>query len=164
MRAEVPSQGWSMSCSEAEIPWGKAVHPRRRKRTGRMADSPLWSHTQTFSAEAQSAFLARRFVRRHLVEHGLAHLVADVELVTSELATNALVHTRRSFALSLDHNARAVVVTVQDCSPSVPVMGVPNVMDTHGRGLFLVDSISHEWGVVEQGNGAASVWASFRTA
>jgi hypothetical protein len=59
---------------------------------------------------------------------------------------------------------RAVVVTVHDCSPSVPVMGVPNVMKTHGRGLFLVDSISHEWGVVEQGNGAASVWASFRTA
>jgi anti-sigma regulatory factor (Ser/Thr protein kinase) len=70
-----------------------------------MADSALWSHTQTSSAEAQSAFPARRFVRRHLVEHGLAHLVADVELVTSELATNALLHTRRSFTLSLDHNA-----------------------------------------------------------
>jgi anti-sigma regulatory factor (Ser/Thr protein kinase) len=128
-----------------------------------MVDTALWSHTQTFPAEAQSAFLARRFVGRHLLEHGLAHLIADVELVTSELATNALVHTRKPFTLSLEHNARAVVVRVQDCSPSVLVMGVPRVMDTHGRGLFLVDSISHEWGVAEESDGAASVWASFRT-
>jgi anti-sigma regulatory factor (Ser/Thr protein kinase) len=129
-----------------------------------MADSALWSHTQTFPAEAQSASLARRFVAHHLMEHGLAYLVPDVQLVTSELATNALMHTRRPFTLSLDHFERAVVVTVQDGSPSVPVMRVPDTLDSHGRGLYLVDSISHDWGVAEETDGAASVWASFRTA
>jgi anti-sigma regulatory factor (Ser/Thr protein kinase) len=98
------------------------------------------------------------------MEHGLAYLVPDVQLVTSELATNALMHTRRPFTLSLDHFERAVVVTVQDGSPLVPVMRVPDTLDSHGRGLYLVDSISHDWGVAEETDGAASVWASFRTA
>lgn len=128
-----------------------------------MSDRALWSHTYRFPAEARSVFLARRFVGRHLVEHGLANLLSDVELVTSELATNALLHARTPFTLSLDQHVRAVVLTVQDGSPVAPVMSASHVMDTHGRGLLLVDRISHDWGVVLEADGAASVWASFLT-
>lgn len=149
-----------MSCSEAEIPLGERFD-RCRRRRGLMSDSELWSQTHTFPVEPQSVFLARRFVGGHLVEHGLGNLVADVELVTSELATNALLHARTPFTLNLAQDARAVVLTVRDGSPSAPVMRDTEVMDTHGRGLLLVDMISHNWGVTEEADGAASVWASF---
>jgi len=66
-------------------------------------------------------------------------------------------------ALADRPGVRAVVLTVQDGSPVAPVMSASQVMDTHGRGLLLVDRISHDWGVVEEADGAASVWASFLT-
>jgi anti-sigma regulatory factor (Ser/Thr protein kinase) len=126
-----------------------------------MLHGTLWSHKCTLPAEAGSAFRARGFVTQHLADHNLSYLGDDVRLVASELATNALLHAKTPFTVSLEQLARAVLLTVQDGSPSTPERVDAQVMDTHGRGLFLVDQASHDWGVTEGPGGFKSVWASF---
>jgi anti-sigma regulatory factor (Ser/Thr protein kinase) len=123
----------------------------------------LWSQRCTFPSEAESASGARNFVSQQLTEHDLSYLVEDVRLVASELATNAMLHARTPFTVSLEQLVRVVLLTVQDGSPSAPERVDAKVMDTHGRGLFLVDHTSHDWGVRDGPEGSKSVWASFMT-
>ena len=49
-----------------------------------------WSRTTALPVDIVSASLAREFVGKHLGEHGSPHLVEDVQLVVSELATRML--------------------------------------------------------------------------
>ena len=83
--------------------------------------------------------------------------------MTSELATNATLHARTPFTVSLQELVRGVLLTVQDGSPSAPEKVDAQVMDTHGRGLLLVAQMSHDWGVTGGPGGSKSVWASFVT-
>ena len=106
---------------------------------------------------------AREFVCQHLVQHDLLYLVEDVRLVVSELATNAMLHARTPFAVSLERFVRVVLLTVRDSSASGPERVAADVLDTHGRGLVIVDHVSHDWGVAMGSRGSKSVWASFVT-
>ena len=128
-----------------------------------MVHRTLWSQRRTFPSEAESASRARSFVSQQLTEHDLSYLVEDIRLVASELATNAMLHARTPFTISLEQLARVVLLTVQDGSRSAPERVDAKVMDTQGRGLFLVDHTSHDWGVTEGPGGSKSVWASFVT-
>ena len=85
-----------------------------------MVHRSLWLHTRTFPAEAGSVSGARRFISRHLAEHELSYLDEDVRLVASELATNAMLHARTPFTVSLEQLVRIVLLTVEDGSPSTP--------------------------------------------
>ena len=128
-----------------------------------MIQRTLWLQRCTFPSEVESASRARHFVSQQLTEHDLSYLVEDVRLVASELATNAMLHARTPFTVSLERLVRVVLLTVQDGSPSAPERVDAEVMDTHGRGLFLVLHTSHDWGVREGPDGSKSVWASFMT-
>jgi len=120
-----------------------------------------WSHETILSADPVSASKARDFICQHLVAHDLLHLVEDIRLVASELATNAMVHARTPFVLTLSEMNGVVLLTVRDGSATVPVREVPQVMDMGGRGLVLVELLSREWGVSTGASGSKSVWASF---
>jgi anti-sigma regulatory factor (Ser/Thr protein kinase) len=120
-----------------------------------------WSHETVFAAEPISASLAREFVGSHLVAHDLLHLVDDVSLVVSELATNAVVHAHTQFMLTLSRHNGSVLLALQDASTSLPVMATPDVSDTGGRGLLLVELLSRAWGTSADGHGLKSVWATF---
>ena len=128
-----------------------------------MVHRTLWSQRCTFPLEVESASRARNFVSQQLTEHDLSYLVEDIRLVASELATNAVLHARTPFTVSLEQLVRVVLLTVQDGSPSAPELVDARDMDTHGRGLFLVDHTSHDWGVRKGPEGSKSVWASFVT-
>jgi hypothetical protein len=108
---------------------------------------PLWSHGIDLSPEPGSILLAREFVGRRLAEHGLSHLVDDIRLVASELATNAIVHANSGITVLLQLNGSVVTLSVHDSSSAVPVMTVGDVMDACGRGLVIIDLLSLEWGV-----------------
>lgn len=125
-----------------------------------MAD---WSHETVLAAEPTSAALARDFVCVHLVAHHLLHLVEDVRLVVSELATNAVAHAQTPFAVTLSSANGSVLLAVQDESTSAPVRSAPDVMDMSGRGLVIVELLSQRWGTSTDGHGSKSVWASFPT-
>jgi anti-sigma regulatory factor (Ser/Thr protein kinase) len=100
-------------------------------------------------------------VRLHLGEHQLSHLTEDVELVVSELATNAMVHAQTPFRVSLDAFERMLRLEVEDGSQVGPVRVVAQVLDTGGRGIAIVSSLSRDWGVNARRHGGKSVWAEF---
>jgi anti-sigma regulatory factor (Ser/Thr protein kinase) len=120
-------------------------------------------YTCTFPDQAGSASKARDFVSRHLAENDLSYLIDDVRLVASELATNAMLHARTPFTVCLEGLVRVVLLTVQDGSPSPPQRVDPTMMDSRGRGMFLVDHASHAWGVTLGPGASKLVWAEFMT-
>ncbi len=124
-------------------------------------NAPYWSHEATFEASPTSAFQARTFVAQHLIDHRLLYLVDPVRLVTSELATNALVHAQTAFSVTLAASDQTVLLTVRDASLALPTRRVAQAMDLSGRGLEIVDSVSLGWGTNEDGAGSKAVWASF---
>ena len=128
-----------------------------------MNQIPGWSHETVLAAEPVSASKARDFICQHLVAHDLLYLVEDVRLVASELATNAMVHARTPFVVTLSELDGVVLLDIRDGSASVPVRTGPQVGDRGGRGMMLVELLSHEWGISADGSGSKSVWASFAT-
>ncbi|MEU3741350.1 MULTISPECIES: ATP-binding protein [unclassified Streptomyces] len=80
------------------------------------------------------------------------------ELLTSELVTNALVHTDRDAVLTATVRPGRLRVEVRDFVGRRPKLCVPDADDsTHGRGLMLVQSLADAWGVRAHGVGKA-VW------
>jgi len=120
-----------------------------------------WSHETALAAELASASLARDFIELHLGAHDLAHLADDVQLVASELATNALLHAGTPFTVTLHGDGESVLLVVRDGSSAAPVHATASELETRGRGLTLVDALSHDWGVNPGDGSAKSVWASF---
>lgn len=120
-----------------------------------------WSHRAELAAEATSAFQARAFVSRHLLAHELPHLVDDVELVVSELVTNALLHASPPFSVFLGAAGDTVRLEVLDGSEDSPTLVVARVLDTGGRGISIVKAVSRDWGVDTEASGGKSVWAAF---
>ena len=94
---------------------------------------------------------ARDLVRESLGEgHPFA---ADAELVTSELVTNAMIHTRSGLpggtvTLAMRAHPDQVQILVRDSGgPSVPDWTSASDPDSeHGRGLALISTIATEWG------------------
>jgi anti-sigma regulatory factor (Ser/Thr protein kinase) len=79
-------------------------------------------------------------------------------LVVSELATNAVVHRPRGYALpvgvpprivvSVQAEARWILVAVRDPWPGFPAPAVPDLMGERRRGLLIVDQLighGHRW-------------------
>ena len=124
-------------------------------------NAPYWSHQATFEASRISAFQARVFVSRHLIEHRLLYLVDPVRLVMSELATNSLVHAQTAFTVTLAGFDETVLLTVRDDSLALPTRRAAQALDTGGRGLEIVEIVSLEWGTNQDGAGSKAVWASF---
>jgi anti-sigma regulatory factor (Ser/Thr protein kinase) len=109
-----------------------------------------------FDPTPESVAEARRLVRDVLPQ--LPSSVARcVELVVSELATNAVRHARTRYELAV-HLVPTVRVEVADGSPALPVRRTPQVTDEGGRGLLIVERCTRRWGVIERPSGKV-VWA-----
>ncbi|MFJ3669043.1 ATP-binding protein [Streptomyces sp. NPDC090106] len=121
---------------------------------------------------AEPAQLMRRLVRADLravpeVRRALRELLRQwgrpgrseiAELLTSELVTNALIHTDHDAVVTATVDPRGLRVEVRDFVARRPRLRVPNADDgTHGRGLILVQSLADAWGVRTHGVGKA-VW------
>ncbi|MEU9331570.1 ATP-binding protein [Streptomyces sp. NPDC048290] len=119
--------------------------PRLRRRLGR--------------ADLRAVPEARRAVRELLrTWEGPDEQSQIAELLTSELVTNALVHTDRDAVLTAEVGPHGVRVEVRDFVAQRP-RPRPAVAHeaTHGRGLALVESLADAWGVRAHGVGK-SVW------
>lgn len=120
-----------------------------------------WSYTASLAAAERNVGVARRLIRDCLVEHDLAFLIEDVLLVTSEFATNAVVHARTLFNLRLEGSAEQVWLTVRHNSKRTPVDVPSSFLSNKGRGLAIVGSHASDWGVTNGMWNARSVWAVF---
>ena len=99
---------------------------------------------------------ARFYVRTELNHHDLDGYTEDVEVVTSELVSNAVTHTDApafGLELLLLSDGSGVVVVVTDPSPLPPIMSGLTPAAEHGRGLRVVDALSSHWGWASQGSG-----------
>ena len=106
--------------------------------------------------DTASVPVAREFVRARLGRWAGDHHI--VELLTTELATNAVLHAHSAFDLSMRIQDGTVRVEVGDASPVIPApMPAPPVDSVRGRGLFLVASLSSRWGVRGEPGGKC-VW------
>jgi anti-sigma regulatory factor (Ser/Thr protein kinase) len=128
-----------------------------------------WSCETTFPPDARSASSSRTFVRLRLADHDLLHLCEQVELVTSELVTNAIQHAQTPFTVSLrDDGEGAVMLTVTDSGRfelrDHERREFPDWTTPDGRGLLIAGSLSSGWGVDRGYDGTTAVWACFDAA
>ena len=120
-----------------------------------------WSHATAFEPEASSVSSARTFVTTHLLSYDLGHLLDDVELVVSEMATNAMVHAATPFTVTLQGRPGSVRLEVLDGSVDAPVLVRAGSLDTGGRGVAIVDAVTSTSGIAPDDGGGKKVWAEF---
>ncbi|MBD3144438.1 ATP-binding protein [Microbispora bryophytorum] len=126
--------------------------------------------TCTFQGRAASAAAARDFTARTLCGWGVPGLVPDVQIVVSELVTNALRHVPGDSAdappirLRLVKHRFHIGCGVSDASERVPAVSPWNDLSESGRGLHLVEALTAAWGwILTRGGGGKVVWALFDT-
>ncbi|BAU86914.1 regulatory protein [Streptomyces laurentii] len=100
----------------------------------------------------------RHALRAMLGAWGTPGATDVAELLTSELVTNALVHTDHGAVVTATVVPEQLRVEVRDFVPGIDPPRVPYADDgTHGRGLVLVEALADSWGVENQGVGKV-VW------
>ncbi|MEU6777411.1 ATP-binding protein [Streptomyces sp. NPDC046759] len=144
-RGGTPAVGGSSSATTGEAAGTIAAHAHRlRRRLGR--------------ADLRAVPEARRELRELLRHWGKPGRSEIAELLTSELVTNALVHTDDDAVLTAVVEPGGLRVEVRDFVARRPELRGPGSdEDTHGRGLVLVQSLADAWGVRPHGVGK-SVW------
>lgn len=99
-----------------------------------------------FAAAPTSPARARHFVGDAAEMARLPTPVVEVlELLTSELVTNAVVHGRPPIELVVSIEARAIRVSVHDNSAAPLRPRTATAADVGGRGLALVDALAQRW-------------------
>jgi anti-sigma regulatory factor (Ser/Thr protein kinase) len=99
----------------------------------------------TLVPRPQAAGEARGLAREALAGWGLEALTDSVELLVSEVVTNAVRYAKRPVTLRLVHAERLRCEVVDDV-PQLPRMRRPGPSDEGGRGMFLVNRVAQRWG------------------
>ncbi|WP_395363135.1 SpoIIE family protein phosphatase [Streptomyces sp. YH02] len=104
---------------------------------------------------------ARRLARRALVRWDLEELTDSVELLISEVVTNAVRYAERPVTLRL-LRTDVLRCEVGDDSPQLPRQRRARDTDEGGRGLFLVNRLARRWGATRLSGGKV-VWFELAT-
>jgi anti-sigma regulatory factor (Ser/Thr protein kinase) len=141
---------------------------------------PLLTTQLTLAAFPTAAACARLHAKQMTWEWGLGEIAETVELLVSELTTNAIKATQDHelparpsspatavpcVAVRLSLDSQRVLVEVWDANPRPPVpMTAPDSESEGGRGLLLVETLSKGWGYyhasepAEIGDGQSYQW------
>ncbi|MFF8437868.1 SAV_2336 N-terminal domain-related protein [Streptomyces bacillaris] len=111
--------------------------------------------------DARSPGRARRRVRETLARWELDDLVEIIELLVSEVVTNAARHSSRPVTLRL-FRTDVLRCEVGDDSPRLPRLQRPwdDADATDGMGLYLLEKLSRRWGVTRLSAGKV-VWFEY---
>jgi anti-sigma regulatory factor (Ser/Thr protein kinase) len=129
---------------------------------------PLQTYLE-FQALPTTPACARGHVRSVAREWGLVHLADNAELLVSELITNAVQASERLklradqaavpvVKLWLISDGSSLIIQVWDASNELPVIKDFAEVDDSGRGLFLVETLSEDWGFYQADDGGKVVW------
>lgn len=135
----------------------RALLPMQSGRRGEQGDGMALEGEVALPADPRAAGLARAAVRDRLGAWGLEHLADAVELLTSELVTNALLHAASAPVLQVVRQEGGVRVLVCDDSPVLPVRRRHSAAATTGRGVQMLQDLADEWGFEARPRGKA-VW------
>ncbi|MEV0403769.1 SpoIIE family protein phosphatase [Actinoallomurus sp. NPDC050550] len=111
-----------------------------------------WSLTATPSVVRET----RRLAHQALETWGLTALAPNVELLVSELVTNAVVHGAGDVGLRLIR-ADSLLCEVRDDGHDLPHLCRAEATDENGRGLQLVSALAEHWGTQRTPTGKV-VW------
>lgn len=121
--------------------------------------SPSRTERIDLPSDPHAPSLARRFVMAALDDAAVTTGGRDVvDLLTSELVTNAVIHTGGgTIQLCVSASPSAVRVEVVDDSADHPTPRHPSPEQLGGRGLLLVEELADSWGHQSRPGGKA-VW------
>lgn len=118
-------------------------------------------HRLVLDPEPGSVAAGRRWAAHEAeLGHATAEAARTVELLTSEILTNAVVHTRahRHIALTAECHGDCVRVEVTDPDPTLPLVKPGNARRIGGHGMRLVDALATAWGIELHPGRGKTVW------
>lgn len=114
-----------------------------------------WECGLELTNDPRAVGIARRTLRTAAEGYGLGRETAEtVELLTSELVSNAVEHTGSAVYVQARSGAGVLRVSVWDGKPELPAPRAVTAQDAHGRGLRLVERLSRAWGCYRLGGSA----------
>jgi two-component sensor histidine kinase len=123
-------------------------------------EAPSTSVHLDLAPELRAAKRARDFVMEHAPPLAPPEQLA-LRLLTSELVTNAVLHARTTLQVGLTVADDCVLVTVGDRNLTMPEQQPYAPERVGGRGLVLVERLSHQWGLVTY-EGGKTLWFTLR--
>lgn len=112
----------------------------------------------SFAPDPTVVARARSWLRGRLERWELGGLGEDLQIVVSELVTNAVIHARTTVELALSVGEGAIELSVADNDGRPPeVRRTRALWDEGGRGLALVSALSDDWGVTHRAGGK-QIW------
>ena len=143
----------------APAPSGDARRPGDPVEAAGPAARANWTDAaRTFGGTRHDPRMARAFVLEMLSPWRDEQLAADAALVVTELATNAVLHARWAFSVSLMMSGDVIRISVRDSVPLGPPDGNRWLPAAPGHGLGVVAAMAARWGVETQASGKA-IWA-----
>lgn len=117
-------------------------------------------HVATWDVAADPAMVAhaRKAASDRLAAWGLEEAAFVIELVVSELVTNAIRYASAPIELRLIRGQTSLICEVSDASGTAPHMRRARAFDEGGRGLLLVAQLTQRWGTRQTATGKI-IWA-----
>ncbi len=112
----------------------------------------------TLDPESQAPRAARRFADETLRRWDCGGTLDTVELLVSELVTNAVIHARSTADVAVVLHRDSIRVEVGDTSDVMPKPRTAAANEPSGRGLELVAKLATAWGVEQRDDGGKVVW------
>jgi serine phosphatase RsbU (regulator of sigma subunit)/anti-sigma regulatory factor (Ser/Thr protein kinase) len=115
--------------------------------------------SELFPPDRSSVAKARHFIATCIEQLGLRNL-PYIQLVASELTTNAVLHARSHFDVTVEKlTGDRARVEVRDFGDGTPHLKDLETSSDGGRGLWVVDRLAREWGVENHPEGRGkSIW------
>ncbi|MFI1579186.1 ATP-binding protein [Embleya sp. NPDC020630] len=140
---------------------------------GEIASSPRFGESPAgplllslrLSATVEAVPRARHALRAVLAQRVPGAPVDTLELLLSELVTNAVQHSTRgrTVAVAVLRRENSIRLAVVDDDTALPEAGgAVDLLDEHGRGLLLVEAMAEEWGSYPVPDGKV-VWCDVKT-
>lgn len=143
----------------AADPDGTGGAPASTRRAG--TPPHLVAESIVLPGQRQSVGLGRHWVVGTAAEHGVTGMANQVvELLTSEILANAVLHGGEGASIGVEvaHGAGVVRISVTDAGPRGPVVLRREPAAPSGRGMAIVEAMSSRWGVDEDPEGGKTVW------
>jgi anti-sigma regulatory factor (Ser/Thr protein kinase) len=125
--------------------------------------------TVALTPELASCTAARHLVVDFVAANGLDHVGDSAAMCATELATNAVLHAREPFVFTVRTAGTGLRIDVLDTCPQHLPITTPRVgsavdltgLGTGGRGMLIVASLAHRWGIFTTRE-AKTVWVEVR--